>query len=85
MAAELPIRKATAKILKTLQQIDLSQLWTHPGLNFEKLHGRSDLVSGNQLYSLRITSQTRAISCLLQGPTVLLVCLHTQHDKAYKK
>ena len=67
MAAELPIRKATAKILKTLQQIDLSQLWTHPGLNFEKLHGRSDLVSGNQLYSLRITQSGTSHKLLVAG------------------
>jgi len=85
MAAELPIRKAAAKVLQTLQQIDLPQLWTHLGLNFEKLHGMFDPLSGDQLYSLRITGQARAITCLLKGPTLLLICLHTQHDKAYRK
>lgn len=85
MSAELPVRKAAAKMLLLLQQLDLSQLWTHPGLNFEKLHGMVEPVTGQQLYSLRVTQGARAISCLLQGPTIVLVSLHTQHDKTYRK
>lgn len=85
MQAEPPVRKAAAKLVRTLQQIDLPQLWTHPGLNFEKLHGMVEPVAGNQLYSLRVTGSARAISCLLAGPTIVLVCLHSQHDKAYRK
>lgn len=85
MAAELPVRKAAAKMIQTLQAIDLPQLWTHPGLNFEKLHGMIEPASGLQLYSLRVTGSARAISCLLNGPTIVLVTLHTQHDKAYRK
>jgi len=85
MAAELPVRKAAAKLLLALQQLDLPQLWSHPGLHFEKLHGMIEPVSGEQLYSLRVTGSVRAISCLLKGPTIVLVSLHTQHDKAYRK
>lgn len=85
MAAELPVRKAAAKMLQTLQAIDLPQLWTHPGLNFEKLHGMIEPSTGLQLYSLRVTGSVRAITCLLNGPTIVLVSLHTQHDKAYRK
>lgn len=85
MQAEFPVRKAAAKLVRTLQQIDLPQLWTHPGLNFEKLHGMVEPLAGNQLYSLRVTGSARAISCLLAGPTIVLVCLHSQHDKAYRK
>jgi hypothetical protein len=85
MAAELPIRKAAAKMLQTLQALDLPQLWTHPGLNFEKLHGMIEPTSGQQLYSLRVTGSSRAIACLLQGPALVLVSLHIQHDKAYRK
>ena len=85
MAAELPVRKAAAKMLQTLQQIDLHQLWSHPGLNFEKLHGMIEPTTGEQLYSLRVTGSARAITCLLKGPTIVLVTLHVQHDKAYKK
>jgi hypothetical protein len=85
MAAELPIRKAAAKMVKLLQLIDLPQLWTHPGLNFEKLHGMIEPHTRLQLYSLRVTGSARAITCLLNGPTIVLVSLHTQHDKAYKK
>lgn len=85
MAAELPVRKAAAKMIQILQAIDLPQLWTHPGLNFEKLHGLVEPASGLQLYSLRVTGSARAISCLVHGPTIVLVTLHTQHDKAYRK
>lgn len=85
MAAELPVRKASAKMLQTLQQIDLHQLWQHPGLNFEKLHGMVEPTTGEQLYSLRVTGSARAITCLLKGPTIVLVALHVQHDKAYKR
>ncbi len=85
MAAELPVRKAAAKMLRTLQALDLPQLWTHPGLNFEKLHGMIEPTTGLQLYSLRVTGSARAITCLLNGPTIVLVSLHAQHDKAYRK
>jgi hypothetical protein len=85
MAAEAPVRKAAAKILIILQQLDLPQLWTHPGFNFEKLHGMIEPVTGEQLFSLRVTGSARAITCLIKGPTIVLVSLHTQHDKAYRK
>jgi len=85
MAAEFPVRKAAAKILQLLQSLDLPQLWTHPGLNFEKLHGMVEPTTGQQLYSLRVTGSVRAITCLLKGPTLILVSLHIQHDKAYRK
>ena len=84
MAAELQERKAAAKLLILLQQLELPQLWSHPGLNFEKLYGMIEPLSGEQLYSLRVTRGTRAIACLLRGPVLVLVSLHTQHDKAYR-
>ena len=85
MAAEMPVRKAAAKMLQLLQSITLQQLWNHPGLNFEKLHGMIEPNTGEQLYSLRVTGSARAISCLIKGPTIVLVSLHPQHDKAYRK
>ena len=85
MAAELPVRKAAAKMLQLLQALELPQLWGHPGLNFEKLHGMIEPATGQQLYSLRVTGSARAISCLITGPTIVLVSLHVQHDKAYHK
>jgi hypothetical protein len=85
MAAELPVRKAAAKILVLLQALDLPELWKHPSLNFEKLHGMIESTTGRQLYSLRVTGSSRAIACLLNGPTLVLVSLHVQHDKAYRK
>lgn len=85
MAAELPVRKTAAKMLQLLFSLDLPQLWSHPGLKFEKLHGMIEPVSGEQLYSLRLGSAARAIACLRNEPTLVLVILHVQHDKAYRK
>lgn len=86
MASELPIRKAVAKTVKPLQDMtDVSQLRNHPGLNFEKLHGFIDPETGNQFYSIRITQSARALTCLINGPTIVLVSLHTEHDKTYRK
>jgi hypothetical protein len=85
MSAELPVRKATAKMLQQLQALDLKGLWSHSGLNFEKLHRMIEPTTGEQLYSLRVTGSVRAVSCLLKGPVIVLVSLHVQHDKAYRK
>jgi hypothetical protein len=85
MAAELPVRKAAAKMLQLLISLDLVQLWQYPGLNFEKLHGIIEPISGEQLYSIRVTGSARAVTCLLKGPTIVLIRLHTQHDNAYKR
>ncbi|NCD35425.1 MAG: hypothetical protein EOL87_18735 [Spartobacteria bacterium] len=85
MAADLPVRKAAAKMLVLLQSLELTDLWKHPGLHFEKLHGLIEPGTGQQLYSLRVTGSARAVACLLDGPTVVLVSLHTQHDAAYRR
>ena len=84
VAAELPVRKAAAKMLVLLQSLELPELWKHPGLNFEKLQAMVEPTTGQQLYSLRVTGSARAIALLLNGPTLVLVSLHTQHDKAYR-
>lgn len=85
MSAEPPVRKAAAKMLVLLQALELTDRWKHPGLNFEKLHGLIEPGTGHQLYSLRVTASARAVTCLLSGPTLVLVSLHVQHDKAYRK
>ncbi len=85
MAAELPVRKAAAKMLRQLQSLELRDLWHHPGLHFEKLQGMVEPVTGEQLYSLRVTGSVRAVSCLLKGPVIVLISLHVQHDTAYRK
>jgi hypothetical protein len=48
MAAALPTRKAAAKMLQPLQALDLPQLWSHTGLNFEKLQGMIEPSSEEQ-------------------------------------
>ncbi len=82
MAAELPVRKAVAKVFQQLRALNLVQLWQYPGLNFEKLHGMIEPISGQQLYSIRVTGSARAVTCLIEGPTIVLICLQTQHDNA---
>ncbi len=85
MAAELPIRKAAAKTLHILSALDLDGLWRHPGLRFEKLHGLTEPHSKTPLYSLRITQAARALVALREGPTLVLISLHTVHDEAYRR
>lgn len=83
-AAERPIRLAAAKMIVLLQSLDLPSLRVHRGLHFEKLHGMIEPVTGQQLYSLRVTRRARAITCIVSGPTLVLISLHPQHDKAYR-
>jgi len=64
------------------QAIDRPRLRIHRGLHFEKLHGMIEPVAGEQLYSLRVTRRARAITCVVSGPTLVLISLHPQHDKA---
>lgn len=85
LGAELPVRKAAAKMLRLLLSLELPQLWTHPGLNFEKIHGLVDDRTREQLYSLRVTQACRALACLREGPGLVLVSLHPEHDDAYRR
>lgn len=85
MSAEPAVRKAATKMLILLQALEIPDLWKHPGLNFEKLQGMIEPGTGNQLHSLRVTTSVRAVTCLLSVPTLVLVSLHVQHDKAFRK
>ena len=70
-------------MLQLLLSLDLVQLWQYPGFNFEKLHGMIEPTSGEQLYSLWVTGSARVVTSLLKGSTIVLISLHTLHDKAY--
>jgi len=83
-AAERPVRLAVAETLVLRQSLDLPQLRLHRGLHFEKLHGMIEPVTGEQLYSLRVTRRARAITCVVSGPTLVLISLHPPHDSAYR-
>lgn len=82
--AERPLRLAAARMIVLLQSLDLPGVRIHRGLDFEKLHGMIEPVTGEQLYSLRVTRRARAITCIVSGPTLVLISLHPQHDKAYR-
>lgn len=83
-AAEREVRAAAAKTLRLLQEIEYRQLLSHPGLRFEKLHGFIEPGTGNQFYSIRISRPARALVCLNDGPSLVLVTLHVRHDEAYR-
>jgi hypothetical protein len=83
--AERPIRVAAAKTLRLPQEMDYTQMLSHPGLKFEKLHGFVESETGEQIYSMRITQAARAMVCLKNGPTIVLVALHVRHDDAYRR
>jgi hypothetical protein len=82
--SEQPIRIAVVKTLRLLQGIEYPQFLSHPGLHFEKLHGFIEPETGDQLYSIRIFKSARALMCLNDGPTLVLVTLHVRHDEAYR-
>lgn len=85
MSAEKPVRLAAAKMIVLLQSLDLPGLGAHRGLNFEILHGMIEPVTGEQLFSLRVAKSARAITFIGHGPTLVLVSLQPQHDKAYRR
>jgi hypothetical protein len=82
--SEQPIRIAVVKTLRLLQEIEYPQFLSHPGLHFEKLHGFIEPETGDQLYSIRISRSARALVCLNDGPTLVLVTLAVRHDEAYR-
>jgi hypothetical protein len=82
----LPVRRAVFRTIELLSVIpDVSTLCGHHGLRFEKIHGFIEPASGRQIHSVRITRGVRAMCCLDEGPTIILVSLHAQYDKAYRK
>jgi len=83
-AAERPLRLAAARMVVLLQSLDLPGVRIHRGLHFEKLHGMIEPVTGEPLYSLRVARRARAITCIVSGPTLVLISLHPQHDSAYR-
>ena len=82
----MPVRRAVLKTIELLSAIpDISALGAHHGLRFEKIHGFIEPSSGRQIHSIRVTRGVRAMCCLDEGPTIILVSLYAQHDKAYRK
>lgn len=82
MRSELPVRKASAKLLLVLQQISMAQFMRHVGISFEELHLRFDPNLGDQLYSLGVIGSVRAIACLVESPALQLISLQIQDDNA---
>lgn len=80
---EAPVRKGLGKLLRLAEALSLAELLNHKGAHLEKLVGHSDPITGQPLYSLRITASARAIA-LLDGDLLVLLRVEADHGKAYR-
>lgn len=77
-------RKAAFKAFALIRGMTLVQLRAHPGLAFEKLQNLADPGTGKDLWSFRITKKARALCVMEPGPTLVIVLIEPDHDKAYR-
>jgi hypothetical protein len=85
--ARLPLekRKAALKALRILCGLDMVGLCRHAGLNWERLEGLKDKVTGEQLWSFRFGAGARAL-CILEGNSLIIVAtFEPDHSKAYRR
>ena len=52
-------------------------------MHLEKLSGKLDSDTKKPLYSIRVTQSARAM-VLVEGDSLILLSLETDHDKAYR-
>ena len=83
LAKESPVRKGIAKAVRIAGQLNLGELLNHEGVNLEKLKDQVDPATGLPLYSLRATQAAR-IKALVDGETLVLLTIESDHRKAYK-
>lgn len=83
LAKESPVRKGIAKAVRIAGQLNLGELLNHEGVNLEKLKDQVDPATGLPLYSLRATQAAR-IKALVDGETLVLLTIESDHGKAYK-
>ena len=83
LAKESPVRKGIAKAVRIAGQLNLGELLNHEGVNLEKLEDQVDPATGLPLYSLRATQAAR-IKALVDGETLVLLTIESDHRKAYK-
>ena len=83
LTKESPVRKGIAKAVRIAGQLNLGELLNHEGVNLEKLKDQVDPATGLPLYSLRATQAAR-IKSLVDGETLVLLTIESDHGKAYK-
>lgn len=82
---EMADRKAALKAIRTLGSLDLASLRHHKGLNWERLKGLFDRMTGKQLWSFRFGGGARAL-CILEANSIIVVAtLEPDHSKAYRR
>ena len=75
---------ALKKVIAQLEQLPFPELARRKGIHLEKLTGLVDPLTGNALYSIRITLSARAVA-VVDKDTLVLLAIHTDHDKAYRR
>ena len=78
-----PVRVGLAKALRVVGELSFAQLLNHQGVHLEKLSGKLDSDTKKPLYSIRVTQSARAM-VLVEGDSLILLSLETDHDKAYR-
>ena len=68
--------------LKKLSRMSWEQVYQDPGLNWEKIRGRTGPY-GRPIYSFRIGKGYRAVA-YRDGEWLKLLSLHPDHDSAYE-
>ncbi len=83
-ATPLSVRKALAKVVKTLQRLSEPELRAHKGIHLHRIQNQSDPESGLPLESLEVTEGAR-LKGMVQAGRLVLLSLHTDHDETYGK
>jgi hypothetical protein len=82
LAAEAPVRKAIAKLIRTAGRLTEQQLRDHKGIHLHRIQNQWDPASGLPLEALEATRSVRVKAVVLKG-RLALVSLHSDHDEAY--
>ncbi len=83
LAAEAPVRKALAKLIRTAGRLTEQQLREHKGIHLHRIQNQVDPVSGLPLEALEVTRSVRVKAMIIERKLVLL-SLHAQHDETYR-
>lgn len=78
------VRKGLAKLVRTAQVLSEQQLRAHKGIHLHRIQHQFDPATGLQLESLEVTEGAR-LKAMVQGPRLVLLSLHTDHDATYGK
>lgn len=84
LAAEAPIRKALAKLIRVIERLDEQELRAHKGIHRHRIQNQSDPTSGLPLESMELTRSAR-VKGMVKSRKLVLLSLHTDHDETYGK